>query len=215
MKEWPQSRLLPCEGSRCTRKWFVKTSFAETLVGERRRRAESKVRRKMERWVEARPRPAHRRHRRHHRHHCDHDDHHHHGLPIAVMRRNEAILEREWVWEICVNKDWLALLNHFRLICRFFAGWLFRYASISWFEVVTVSKTSASTNVFRSFTSFIATCGGRGWYRRHALPPAPKSNQHGQDDIDSEDSSENRTEEIWTSAIVDQISHFWKYLFSI
>jgi hypothetical protein len=39
----------PCEGSRCTRKWFVKTSFAETLVGGRRRRAESKVRRKMER----------------------------------------------------------------------------------------------------------------------------------------------------------------------
>ena len=44
-----QDSGLPCEGSRCTRKWFVKTSFAETLVGGRRRRAESKVRRKMER----------------------------------------------------------------------------------------------------------------------------------------------------------------------
>ena len=39
----------PCEGSRCTRKWFVKTSFAETTVVGGRRRAESKVTRKMER----------------------------------------------------------------------------------------------------------------------------------------------------------------------
>ena len=26
-----------------------------------------------------------------------------------------------------------------------------------------------------NFTSFVATCGGRGWCRRHALPPAPGS----------------------------------------
>ena len=28
------------------------------------------------------------------------------------------------------------------------------------------------------FTSIAATCGGRGWCRRHALPPAPKIKQN-------------------------------------
>ena len=51
------------------------------------------------------------------------------------------------------------------------------------------------------FTSFVATCGGRGWCRRHALPPAPEI-QIGQDESDGEggDDSEyfsgDRTEEI-------------------
>ena len=42
---------LPCEGSRCTRKWFVKTSFAETVVevGRRRRRRAEVRTRKIER----------------------------------------------------------------------------------------------------------------------------------------------------------------------
>ena len=62
------------------------------------------------------------------------------------------------------------------------------------------------------FTSIAATCGGRGWCRRHALPPAPKIKHHahlvrmisdGDGDGDGDDGEchrENRTEEILTSA---------------
>ena len=77
--------------------------------------------------------------------------------------------------------------------------------------------------MYERFTSFIATCGGRGWYRRHALPPAPETHQQGQsvgadertpvDQDESEGFTENKTEE--TSATVVKISPFKKDFLSI
>ena len=92
----------------------------------------------------------------------------------------------------------LALFNDFCLLYRLMQGWIdgmdeCNFGCVEW--------RMNGMMVDGCFTSFVATCGGRGWCRRHALPPAPTI-KLGQDESDVEggDDSEcfsgNRTEEI-------------------